>query len=118
MAMFDADNLRICTRCRDRETTSPSGICHVCREQDMIDDAVPDGPIVWAGDDDDDWDELMEDINDDPRTEEEIADLLDAGICPECGAELDICGHAELFEYPDDGHTCYWLEIEVDDDDE
>jgi hypothetical protein len=60
----------------------------------------------------DDWDDI---INDD-WSEEEIADMLDAGICPECGAELDICGHAEMFEYPSDGHTCYWLEIEVDDD--
>ena len=66
---------------------------------------------------DDDWDELMEDINDD-WSEEEIADMLDAGICPECGAELDICGHAEMFEFPSDGHTCYWIEIETGDDDE
>lgn len=61
--------------------------------------------------DDDGWDELLDDITN-GWAAEEISDMLDGGVCPECGAELDICGHAELFEYPDDGQVCYWIEIE------
>lgn len=32
------DGLRVCRICGDRETTSASGVCHVCREQQMIDE--------------------------------------------------------------------------------
>jgi len=33
----DSDNLRVCTRCRQYETTSPDSVCSHCKEQDAID---------------------------------------------------------------------------------
>lgn len=43
------DELRLCARCHDRETTSDSGVCHVCIQQDIIDDVVPDAkPTLTA----------------------------------------------------------------------
>jgi len=35
------DNLHVCSRCGDYETTNPDGICWHCKEQDMIDTIVP-----------------------------------------------------------------------------
>lgn len=44
-----------------------------------------------------------EDDNDDGWTEEEEEDLIADGICPECGADLDLCGHGiNLYDYDQD----------------
>lgn len=44
-----SDGLRLCPRCRDRETTGR--LCSSCLEQEMIDDSVPEGSLAH-------WDEL------------------------------------------------------------
>jgi hypothetical protein len=38
-------------------------------------------------------------------TFEEEQELIDSGICPECGADIDVCGH---YDDPDDyeAHAC------------
>lgn len=88
---MDYDNLRYCKNCADRLTTNPSGICSNCREQEMIDDAVPDAPINYFADDEF-W---GNDEDEDGWTDDEEEELLSYGFCPECGAELDICGHGD-----------------------
>ena len=46
----------------------------------------------WDDEEYDDW------------TEEEEEDLIADGICPECGADLDLCGHGiDLHDYSEDG---------------
>lgn len=58
-----------------------------------------DSQPVW------DWDNLEEDGSD-GWTDDEEEDLIRMGLCPECGADLDICGHGaddwELWENDDE----------------
>jgi hypothetical protein len=46
----------------------------------------------WDNEEYDDW------------SEDEEEELILNGICPECGADLDLCGHGiDLYEEDDDG---------------
>ena len=68
--MFDAsDNLRLCKNCASYETTNPDGICWHCKEQDMIDDAIPPMKdfVCWG-------------------CGKEY--YVDEEFCPECGGEI------------------------------
>lgn len=80
--MTDSDNLRLCTNCGDYDTTNDNGICWHCREQEMIDDAVPDAPPY-------DWDEGYEPLC--AYCRRSGVDLLhlseDVWICPSCNYE-------------------------------